>query len=128
LWEGLPDAVLTGREELGFPKLFADIPEPAIDRQRGSAGGKASWFDHTFCQIGLTGLRAAPGERKLPGGGGPHMWFKYMPRTGTSGGLGADIAYVTTSQAEPGSGASPSPINFGDATFSRWKAEAGSVV
>ena len=27
IWEGRPDAVMTGREELGFPKLFADIPD-----------------------------------------------------------------------------------------------------
>src|SRR5579883_2609363 len=32
LWEGIPDAILTGREELGFPKLFGDIPRLSWDR------------------------------------------------------------------------------------------------
>ena len=27
LWEGSPDACITGRDELGFAKLFADIPQ-----------------------------------------------------------------------------------------------------
>ena len=30
LWENLTDPILTGREELGFSKIFCDLPEPKI--------------------------------------------------------------------------------------------------
>ncbi|WP_372389186.1 acetoacetate decarboxylase family protein [Xanthomonas axonopodis] len=42
IWEGRPDAIMTGREELGFPKLFADMPELDIDLEQGRALGGAS--------------------------------------------------------------------------------------
>jgi hypothetical protein len=58
LWEGIPDAIMTGREELGFPKLFADIPPLKRNPQRATAGGEASWFGHwrraTFEQLPTT--------------------------------------------------------------------------
>ena len=28
LWENLTDPILTGREELGFSKIYCEIPEP----------------------------------------------------------------------------------------------------
>jgi len=30
IWEGSPDAIMTGREELGFPKMFADGRRHAV--------------------------------------------------------------------------------------------------
>jgi hypothetical protein len=32
LWENLTDPILTGREELGFAKIYCDLPEPRIHR------------------------------------------------------------------------------------------------
>jgi len=127
LWEGLPDAVLTGREELGFPKLFADIPDLDIEGDRSVARGKASWFEHTFFDMHLKGLKEAGGEKKLPGPGGAQMWFKYLPRTGRGGGHGPDVAYVTTSAPPPEEKGSASPIRFEDSNFRRWSADSGSV-
>ena len=39
VWEKMADPILTGREELGWPKIFADIPTPDDTgaRMRGSA-------------------------------------------------------------------------------------------
>ncbi len=127
LWEGIPDAILTGREELGFPKLFADIPPLQRDEKQGSASGEASWFGHKFFAIELRGLREVAGDKKLPGTDGPALHYKYMPRTSIGGAEGRDIAYVTTSLPLPGSGGDASPIKFGDASFKKWRGTAGSV-
>jgi hypothetical protein len=127
LWEGIADAILTGREELGFPKLFADIPRPAVDTLQGTARGQASWFGHQFFDIEVQGLTETPGDRKLPGGGGASMYYKYMPRTSIGGGEGKDLAYVTTSLAPPGAPGDAAPIKFGDASFRRWVAREGKL-
>jgi hypothetical protein len=112
LWEGRPDAILTGREELGFPKLFADMPDINLDKQKGTAGGEASWFDFKFFEIAVQGLVESPNaEKKLPGPGGAAMFYKYMPRTSIGGKEGKDIAYVTSSQPLPGTPSDSSPIN-----------------
>lgn len=34
IWEGAPDAILTGRDEMGFPKLFCDMPEITWDKEK----------------------------------------------------------------------------------------------
>jgi hypothetical protein len=128
LWEGIPDAILTGREELGFPKLFADIPELNIDKQNGIAGGEASWFGFKFFDLKVHGLTESVGaEKKLPGTGGAALFYKYMPRTSIGGKEGEDIAYATTSQPPPGSQSDSSPIKFSDANFKKWTATGGSV-
>ncbi|WP_428312859.1 acetoacetate decarboxylase family protein [Hydrocarboniphaga sp.] len=125
LWEGRPDAIMTGREELGFPKLFADMPDLKVDEATGAVSAEASWFDFKFFDISLNGLSEVQGDKTLPGNGGPAMFYKYMPRTGV--GAGADVAYVTSSQPLPGMPLDAAPIKFGDANFRKWKAESGSV-
>jgi hypothetical protein len=127
MWEGLPDAILTGREELGFPKLFADIPDLSVNLERGTAGGQASWFGHTFFELEVHGLQETAGDKKLPGGGGAQLWYKYMPRTSPGGKEGKDVAYITTSLPPPGSAGDPSPIKFGESNFKKWVAKGGSV-
>ncbi len=127
MWEGLSDAVLTGREELGFPKLFADIPELDLDIANGAAGGEASWLDFKFFEMKVKGLEPVTGDHKLPGPGGADMHFKYMPRTGPFGSGGGDVAYVTTSYPAPGTVADASPIKFDGAQFKKWKGTGGSI-
>ena len=127
LWEGMPDAILTGREELGFPKLFADIPSLKIDTQRGAASGDASWLGHKFFEIELHGLKEAAGEKRLPGSDGPALHFRYLPRTSPGGSEGHDVAYVTTSQPLPGTAGGDSPIMFQDSNFKRWRGDGGTV-
>ncbi|CAD5201566.1 acetoacetate decarboxylase family protein [Pseudomonas sp. FEN] len=127
LFEGIPDAIMTGREELGFPKLFADIPDLNIDHGAGTAGGEASWFGFKFFDIELNGLSETSGDKRLPGPGGATLFYKYMPRTGPMGSGGCDTAYVTTSQPLPGAPGDTSPIKFSDANFRKWKGTGGSV-
>jgi len=51
LWENLADPILTGREELGFAKLYCDLP-PAVDLH-GDKTCSASWDGHRFCKLSL---------------------------------------------------------------------------
>jgi hypothetical protein len=128
LWEGAPDAIVTGREELGFPKLFADIPDLNVDTGKGVGGGEASWLGFKFFELAVQGLvETVDAEKKLPGAGGPALFYKYLPRTSIGGREGKDVAYVTTSQPPPGSPSDASPIKFSDANFRRWTAKSGSV-
>lgn len=128
IWEGRPDAITTGREELGFPKLYADIPDVRLAPQSGAIRGEASWLDFKFCELEMHGFEeeAAPRKMLLGAKGGP-MHFKYMPRTGTFGTGGADACYMTTSSPLPGVQADASPIKLGDADFKKWKGTGGSI-
>jgi len=127
MWEGIPDACLTGREELGFPKLFADISPISYDAQQGTASGNAAWFGHRFVDIEARGLREAAAPATSPSDAA--LFLKYMPRTSVSGKEGADVAYVTTSQPAPGASGSASAIDFsGVRDYRRWTAQGGSVV
>jgi len=127
IWEGRPDAILTGREELGFPKMFADIPELTIDLDNGKAGGEASWMDFKFFDISLAGLEEVKGDMKLTGPGGAALFYKYMPRTGPFGSGGCDVSYVTSSQPLPGTSNDASPIKLSESSFRKWKGTQGSV-
>jgi len=121
IWEGSPDAIMTGREELGFPKMFARFSEIGWNEADGRATCDAAWFDHVFFDISLSDLVEEPQPRKaLPGSnGGAQMYYKYMPRTSPGGRAGADLAYVTTAAAPAGSGP-VSNVNFDEFEFRRW--------
>jgi hypothetical protein len=98
LWENMPDAIVSGREELGYNKLYAEIPAPReLDgvQQHG-----ASWFGHPFVELELSGLAEAPLDAapRVPGDGILH--HKYLPRTGCPG--AADADYVTLTPATGG--------------------------
>jgi hypothetical protein len=122
LWEGAPDAIMTGREELGFPKMFANLPRISRDERRGTASSHASWLDFRFFDIALTDLVEEQNPvKKLPGSdGGAQLYFKYVPRTGPGGRGGADAAYVTTAAPVPGAEGARDNIDFGDFQFRRW--------
>lgn len=79
LWEGLADPVTTGREELGFPKLSADIRAPTIDNvsAAGAVDAHASWDGFRFLELTAHGLAdASPGEAQAPQGTIVH---RYVP-------------------------------------------------
>ncbi len=121
IWEGAPDAVMTGREELGFPKLFADIPEIEWDRDAGRASCSASWFGHQFFDIELSGLTETKGEKSLPGsGGGAQLYYKYIPRSSVGGREGSDVAYVTTAAPAAKIEATLENIDFEGFDFAKW--------
>lgn len=123
LWENLTDPIITGREELGFSKLYAELP-PA--RMLGdSARVTASWLEFPFLEMELTGLTqtqlpSAPASPASPASPAPpelrgQMHWKYMPRTGEWGKADASYAVIT-----PAGGST-------QRTLELWRGKGGSV-
>lgn len=84
LWENLTDPILSGREELGFAKLWCDLPPPRIFKDRISC--VASWLSHQFFELEVFGLQesdkvipAYPGLGEMRSRGTLH--YKYIPDT-----------------------------------------------
>ena len=102
LWENLADAIFTGREELGFSKIYCDIPDPRICQ--GQTHCIASWKGFKFVDLkieNLTQLSSAEiAELTSKQNDDGILHYKYMPRTGEWG--KSDIAYaVLTPAATP---------------------------
>lgn len=89
LWENLADPIISGREELGYAKLYAELP-PArwVD---GGVRCSASWDGFGFLELAVDDLEPSPAPRaqappiKL-------LHYKYVPATGDLG--NADVAYA----------------------------------
>lgn len=94
LWENLCDPIITGREELGFAKVYSEISEPDISEH--TAKVTAGWQDFDFLDLTLTNLQevSEPAERKDDNFAGL-LHYKYIPKTGEWG--EADVAYPVLS-------------------------------
>jgi len=105
LWENLTDPILTGREQLGFSKIYCELPEPSI--LGGETHCTASWLGFKFLDIHLQNMKpvdlnkptedsAEQDDDVLTG----ILHYKYMPRTGEWG--VADTSYIVlTPEATP---------------------------
>jgi hypothetical protein len=109
LWENLAEPILTGREELGFAKIFCDLPEP---RRLGSTlEFGASWQGFRFLDVRVTGLSpiaAEDAKRRSARRGQGLLHLKYMPTTGEWG--KADVCYPTFSPADDPDGFAPTQV------------------
>ena len=116
LWENLTDPIITGREELGYSKIYCELPTPVV--LRGETHVIASWMGFKFLDVKVYNLRQQSTEElqnlaQAPTSDGV-LHYKYMPRTGEWG--TADIAYAVLTPA-----AAPNRV-----TKARWVGE-GSV-
>jgi hypothetical protein len=102
LWESMCDPILTGRDELGYPKLYCDLPEPRI--HGGRIHSTASWMGFRFCDIELKNLAQSTAEEAISAldrvGGDGVLMHKYIPRTGEWG--TAEISYITMTPSSGG--------------------------
>lgn len=99
LWENLTDPIITGREELGYSKIYCELPNPVV--LRGEQRLTASWLGFRFLDVTVRNLRqqsaqeiAAAAQAQTSDG---VLHFKYVPRTGEWG--TADVAYATLTPA-----------------------------
>lgn len=103
LWENLTDPILTGREELGFSKIYCELPDPLTFN--GETHCTASWLGFKFMdmrviateavQVPTTSSPPQPPSDEAPLTGTLH--YKYIPRTGEWG--TADVAYAVLTPA-----------------------------
>jgi hypothetical protein len=96
MWENLGDPIITGREQLGHPKLYAQLPAPRD--WNGKTHIRASWADFTFAELELS-CDTVPGADLLSdiaaSGGSGIISHKYIPRSGQWD--EADADYLTLS-------------------------------
>jgi len=97
LWENLADPIMTGREELGYAKIYGELPEPRV--LDGVAHIQAGWLGFTFFEMKVWDLQplppaeAAPAPAGAPGVLRGVLHYKYIPKTEEWG--AADVAYAT---------------------------------
>ncbi len=116
LWENLTDPILTGREQLGFSKIYCAIP-PATELN-GQTRCTADWLGFPFMEMNLSELAktpaaqaassaaeaddsAAPAEALETEADGAvltgTLHYKYIPRTGEWDRADAEYAVLTPS-------------------------------
>ncbi|MEJ1975562.1 MAG: acetoacetate decarboxylase family protein [Acetobacteraceae bacterium] len=111
VWENLADPIITGRDEIGHPKLYAEIAEPRL--WDGAQTCAAGWMGFRFLDLAVSDLREAPGPSSGDLSDGTLM-LKYVPRTAAWG--EAELHQVTlTPAADP------------DRTIERYQTGAGAV-
>jgi hypothetical protein len=102
LFENLADPILSGREELGFPKLFANL---GVQQDGNTWSLNASWMGSTFATVTLSELAepltngdAAPQQGQAPAPAEEGLFFhKHIPATGSIGSKErgqADVEYT----------------------------------
>ena len=92
LFEDLADPIITGREELGMPKVFCDID---VARNGDRTSVTCSWRGTSFAIMTLEGLVDEPGKHDTNGDGrqeGPPrpadnglLVYRYVPAVGQRG-------------------------------------------
>jgi hypothetical protein len=96
LWEESPDGIVTGREDIGFHKMWCHIPNPIF--YQNYVHCTASWFDFKFMDMKIFDLKDVPANFKpvdtLKDG---KLLYKYMPKTEDWG--QADASYPVLSVA-----------------------------
>ncbi len=103
LWENLTDPILTGREQLGFSKIYCELPEPVI--HGGDTHCTASWLGFRFMDMKLTNMAEVKAPEvavsQAPADGSPQgtLHYKYVPKTGEWG--EADAEYAVLSPLNP---------------------------
>jgi hypothetical protein len=95
LWENLTDPILTGREELGYSKIYCELPEPRV--YGGKTQCMASWMGFKFMDMVLWNLnRLSPEENEkyfVDSKSEGVLHYKYIPKTGSWG--EAEVEYTT---------------------------------
>jgi len=79
VWENMADPIITGREELGYAKLFSDLRSAPEGRDGHRC--TASWDGHTFAEAEFEGITEVAPE-DLPGATPQQagvLNFRYLP-------------------------------------------------
>lgn len=88
LFENLADPIISGREELGMPKVFSSLD---VTKSGDNWGMTAGWMGSNFLNISLTGIGAETSSSEVQHPGAPPpakeegLFFqKYIPTTASS--------------------------------------------
>lgn len=92
LFENAADPIITGRDELGHPKIYCEIPAPEV--LAGEWTCRLGWAGTDFLRVAVTDLRDDGSITPMPESAG-WLQYKYIP--GTPPEAGPDCAYATLS-------------------------------
>jgi hypothetical protein len=104
LWENLADPIITGREQLGFNKIYGEIPEPSMASEGITC--RAAWLGHQFATMTLA-LSAETPISKTPvktddTEQASLLHYRYIPKIGYWG--EAAVREIVISPARSASG------------------------
>lgn len=92
LFENLTDPIVTGRDELGMPKIYCEID---IERSTKSYNMQASWRDANFVSINIVDLELADRGSSATGSEQENeLVYKYIPAVGEKGKADCEYAVV----------------------------------
>ena len=95
LWENLADPIITGREDIGFSKIYCELPEPSVCRGRTRC--TAGWLGYKFLVLQVDDL-ADPTENSPTEPADGMLHYKYIPKTQFWG--EADMHYAVLTPSE----------------------------
>ena len=98
LWENMAEPIITGREELGFSKIYCEIPEPRYEEDGIICS--ASWDGFEFASLRFQNLQDITVDKLLKDTRGYDssegtLHYKYIPKTGCPGEVDAEYAVLT---------------------------------
>ena len=100
LWENLADPIFIGREELGYSKIYCELPEPIVCQ--GETHIIAGWLGFKFLDLKLKNMKQlSPEEVKASASEEPNdgiLQYKYIPRTGEWG--AADVSHAVLNPSD----------------------------
>jgi hypothetical protein len=85
LFENLADPIISGREELGMPKLWSELNVTPPSDENADWTMTAGWLGEQFCSFSLTSLVEDTESTRTSDSGEDLMWYKYIPRSGQTG-------------------------------------------
>ncbi|HSG33307.1 MAG TPA: acetoacetate decarboxylase family protein [Sphingomonadaceae bacterium] len=94
VWENMADPIITGREELGWSKIYADIDVSSAGFDSWHC--LASWDGHRFFELEAAGFEVLSANGSPPPL--PMVFEKYVPATGSP--LSPDARYLTINELE----------------------------
>jgi acetoacetate decarboxylase len=97
IWENLADAIISGREELGFSKIYCEIPE--FRKLNRTIICTAQWMDFKFLDLEIKNMVQVPSEniqslakaKRIDG----TLHYKYIPKTEDWGKSNTECAVLT---------------------------------
>ncbi len=102
LFENMCEPIITGREELGFSKVYAEIAGPVILDDKAKV--LVSWHGFNFLDIKVNNLvEGSPeAQNNLKKANDGMMHYKYIPKTGEWGSSDVEYPTFTPSSSEKG--------------------------
>ena len=85
-WENLADPIITGREQLGYSKIFCDLPTPTTEG--GVIRAHASWMGYPFLHAEFDELQSVAATSTASSAAAPPnelrgtLHLRYQPRVG----------------------------------------------